>query len=32
VIESWSRGEGEMGAALQALRGTQPQQAPTSGW
>ncbi len=33
VIESWGRGEGDMGAALQALRGAQPQeQGPTSGW
>ena len=31
VIESWSRGEGRMGAALQALR-PQPAEEPTSGW
>ncbi len=31
VIEGWVRGEGEMGAALQASR-EQQQQQPTSGW
>jgi hypothetical protein len=31
VIEGWSRGEGRMGAALQALRG-EPEPAPDSGW
>ena len=31
LVESWSRGEGRMGAALQALR-PQPAEEPTSGW
>ena len=31
VIESWGRGEGSMGAALQALR-PQPAEEPDSGW
>lgn len=31
MIQSWSQGEGQMGAALQALRG-EPEPAPDSGW
>lgn len=31
VVEGWSRGEGRMGAALQALR-QQPAEQPNSGW
>lgn len=31
VIDQWSRGEGQMGAALKALGG-EPEQRPSSGW